>query len=147
MNLKLTRLTYDSFGILGILQDEAGNEICKTLEHAFSMGDRNLAEQSMFDAKVAEGTYTCLRHAPNRLPYETWELQNVPPFQGNPVTAILIHIGNYNRDSDGCILVGRRVVPDPDAPSENMITSSKNTFNKLMDLTRDLDSFTLTIEG
>lgn len=94
---------------------------------------------------MAPGTYNCTRHAPNRLPYETWELQNVPPFLGNPVSAILIHVGNYNNDSDGCILVGRRVVSNPDSPSENMITSSKNTFNRLMDLTKDLNSFTLTI--
>lgn len=145
MNLKLVRLTYDSYGVFGILQDEAGNEICKTLEHAFPLiyGDDPIS----YFAKVAKGEYKCVRHAPNRLPYETWELQNVPPFQGKPVAGILIHVGNYNHDSDGCILVGRRIVPIPDDPAENMVTSSQNTFNKLMDLQKGVDSFILTIEG
>lgn len=143
MNLKLTRTSFDPDGVFGLLVDESGAEVCKTLEHAFPVVSVDLTS---FEPKVAAGTYTCLRHAPNRLPYETWELQNVPNFQGNPVTAILIHVGNYNRDSDGCILVGRNIVPNPDVPSENMITSSQNTFNKIRDLTAGLTSFTLVVE-
>lgn len=135
MNLTLTRNSYTPFGIFGALTDEANNQVCVTLEHSFD----NLP-------KVAAGTYTCRRHPPNRLPYETWMLENVPDFQGKPVTYILIHVGNYNKDTDGCILVGRNILPNPDAPSENMITSSENTFNRIKDLTVGLTSFTLTIK-
>lgn len=93
--------------------------------------------------KVAAGVYTCVRHAPNRLPYVTFELQGVPDFQGNPVTGILIHIGNFNKDSDGCILLGAVLyaITEP-----WMIRSSTPTFNKFMALQSSVDSFTLTIK-
>jgi hypothetical protein len=143
MDIKLQRLTFGEDGVFGILTGVGIPTIASTLEHAFPVTEGSLTR---YEPKVAAGVYTCLRHAPNRLPYETWELQNVPEFQGQPVTGILIHVGNFNRNSDGCILVGRNIMPNPDAPAENMVTSSQNTFNKLMDLTRNLDSFILTIE-
>jgi len=143
MNLTLTRTEYDSFGIFGRLTDENGNILAVTLEHGYDIGNGD----GSYGPKVADGVYTCLRHAPNRLPYVTFELQNVPDFQGNPVTGILIHIGNYNHDSDGCILVGHGIVSDPDRPGTNMITSSAITYNKLMAMLDGLDSFTLTIRG
>lgn len=142
MNLKLKRLSFDADGIFGTLTDESGNEVAKTLEHSYDSGLGN----GSYVPKVSAGTYTCLRHPPNRLPYETFELQNVPPFQGKPVDGILIHIGNYNEDSIGCILVGRNIVPNPDVSHQNMITSSKNTFLKITDLQKGLDSFILTVE-
>ena len=43
-------------------------------------------------------------------------------------TKIRIHIGNYPRDTEGCILVGLQVAPD-----NLSITSSKVAFKKLMD--------------
>jgi hypothetical protein len=115
-------------GVFGTMFDENGQQIAVTLEHSFNGVP-----------KVAAGTYTCERHAPNRLPYETFELQNVPDFQGKPVTGILIHIGNYNSDSDGCILVGSH-------RNGEMIMDSKITFAKIMDLLKDVDSFLLTVE-
>lgn len=142
MKLILKRLTYDFDGIFGILLDEAGKQLSVTLEHAF---DAHL-DAGGYAPKVKAGEYVCQRHAPNRLPYETWALQNVPPFQGKPVNGILIHVGNYNENSDGCILVGRNVLPRLNKPAENMVTSSHNTFNKIMDLTKGLSNFTLVVE-
>lgn len=135
MNLKLERNKYTKDGVFGILYDDKGQEIAVTLEHVYLNG-------TTLTAKVSHGEYTCLRHAPNRVPYETFELQNVPNFQGKPVTGILIHVLNYNNESEGCIGVGEAVV---ESPKGKMITNSKVTFDKLMDLQKDVTSFTLEI--
>jgi hypothetical protein len=127
----LTRTSYEESGIYGTLQDDQGNQIAVTLEHSYQDGDN-------FVPKVASGTYTCSLHAPNRLPYTTYELQDVPDFQGNPVTGILLHIGNYNQDSDGCILLGQ-------SRQGNMIINSKVTFDAFMASLNGIESFTLTI--
>lgn len=142
MNLILFRDEYREDGIFGKLVDEHNNQVAVTLEHSYDAGMGN----GGYIPKIAAGTYTCVRHAPNRLPYETFMLENVPPFQGHPVSGILIHIGNYDKDSIGCILLGRRIVPNPATPGTNMITSSKNTFNAFMDMQRDLNSFTLVVK-
>lgn len=142
MNLTLKRTDYRDDGIYGFLLDESQNQVSVTLEHAFDSGLGN----GSYVPKIAAGTYTCVRHpATPHLPYEKFQLLNVPDFQGKAVTEILIHIGNFNSDSDGCILVGRRVAPSTKTPGENMITSSGNTFGKIMDLQVGLTSFTLTI--
>lgn len=143
MNLTLKRNSSEAYGIFGTLYDEANNVIAVTLEHAYDSGLGN----GSYAPKVAPGVYICQRHAPNRLSYETFELQNVPSFQNKDVSGILIHILNYDAESEGCIGVGRNVVPNPNKSGKNMITSSKNTFLKIMDLQKGLESFTLTIEG
>jgi len=56
----------------------------------------------------------------NKLP----RLQNVKGFDG-----ILIHIGNYAKDSEGCILVGSFY-----NESQGTISDSKNTFFELYDI-------------
>lgn len=141
MNLKLTRSAFDVDGIFGVLTDENNSTVAVTLEHAYDSGNGD----GSYVPKVSPGVYICLKHPPNRLPYTTYELQRVPSFQRIPVSGILLHVGNYNHDSDGCILVGRRVAANPDKLGENMITSSQNTFNKLMDLQKGLGSFILEI--
>lgn len=131
MNLILSREVYSLYGITGKLKDEAGNFICFTLEHAYNV-------DGVWMPKVASGTYTCERHPPKRLNYETFELQNVPAFQGANVDGILIHRGNYNKDSVGCILVGLERGP-------GCILESEHAFEKLMELQKDVESFTLRI--
>ena len=128
MDITIKREEFSPNGVFGEMYDDKGNKIGVTLEHSFNG-----------TPKVAPGTYTCLRHAPNRLPYETFELQNVPDFEGKPVTGILIHIGNYSSDSDGCILVG-------DQKNGDMIMNSKLTFAKFMELQDNVNEFTLVIE-
>lgn len=133
MDLILKRTSYTADGIFGELFDNEGNLIAFTLEHSFPDG-------SSFKPKVLEGVYKCVRHLPVRLTYDTFILLNVPPFQGNEVTGILIHIGNFNKDSDGCILVGS-------ARKENMVINSKEIFTKIMNIQKGIISFTLTIKG
>lgn len=131
MNLTLKRQKYCLYGIFGEITDESGKHFCYTLEHAYSVGD-------LWTPKVAAGVYTCLRHDPNRLPYVTFELQNVPPFEGCSVDGILLHVLNYNNQSEGCIGVGQEL-------SATCILESQKAFDALMELQKDVESFTLTI--
>lgn len=131
MNLKLTRNKSSLYGVFGDLRDESGKIIAVTLEHAYLDG-------AVYAPKLAAGTYTVLRHPPRRLPYETFEVQNVPDFQGNRVDGILIHRGNFNNDSEGCILLGHDIGPA-------CILESGVAFQEFMDLQKDLNSFTLTV--
>ena len=54
------------------------------------------------------------------------EILNVPGF-----TDILIHCGNYDRDTDGCLLVGTGAVTDE---NNMMITSSVIGYKKLYEM-------------
>lgn len=133
MNLALTRKEFKKTGVYGELRDEHDALIAVTLEHVYQVN-------GLWTPKVAPGTYNCVRHAPNKLPYETFMLENVPDFQGKPVSGILLHCGNYNKDSEGCILVGLSVVSD-------MIAHSRAAFATLMHLQQGLDHFKLTINN
>lgn len=134
MNITLIRTEKNEHGIFGRIVAESGKFNCVTLEHAYEDAG------SLPFAKIPAGTYVCHRHSPNRLLYETFEVMNVRGHSG-----ILIHVGNYNEDSIGCILVGRRIMPRPGGQG-NMITSSKNTFNAFMDLQKGINNFTLTVK-
>lgn len=52
-------------------------------------------------------------------------LENVPHFDG-----ILIHIGNYPKDTDGCILVGQN-------KEKGAVLNSTNTFIKLYEVLKN----------
>jgi Family of unknown function (DUF5675) len=55
---------------------------------------------------ITQGLYNCIPHNSLKHP-ETWQLLNVP---GR--TEILIHSGNYAKDTEGCILVGKDIDED-----------------------------------
>jgi hypothetical protein len=136
MDVTLKRIDYLPEGIFGEIRDAAGDLIAVTLEHAYD------DQVGGWTTKVAGGIYTCVRHAPNRLPYETFMLENVPPFQTHPVTGILIHIGNFNKDSDGCILIGTNLSM---IGGVQAIANSKAAFDQFMQMQDGLSSFRLSI--
>jgi len=117
----------------GIFSELSGNGfIAQTLEHSYNKLP-----------KIPDGTYTCVRgqhqlHGMSR-PFSTFEVTNVPGHSG-----ILIHQGNWNDDSDGCILVGEELAQ---SPKGQMITASIITFNKLMALLDGVNSFTLIVKS
>lgn len=78
---------------LGELVDDAGEHICYTLELAWNNND---PETSC----IPTGIYTCIPHDSPKFP-DTWEVSEVP---GR--SAILIHNGNTQGNTHGCILVG-----------------------------------------
>lgn len=138
MNMTLRNTDYRDDGIYGELLDDQGAHFCYTLQHAYDSGNGD----GSYSPKIPPGTYTCQRgqhqlaHMP--APFTTFEVLNVPGH-----TNILIHKGNYNDDSEGCILVGTTI----NKGDTWMITASAPVFNKFMQLQSNNDTFTLTVEG
>lgn len=139
MKFTLKRTDIDVTGAYGKLLDEQGNVVAYTIEHAYDMGHGD----GSYSPKLPAGTYTCKRGM-HRLhgmthDFETFEITNVPNHKG-----ILLHTGNWGRQSDGCILVGKAVMLGPDGIQ--MVISSRETFAKLMSLVDGLDNFKLVVE-
>jgi hypothetical protein len=132
MNLFLTRKVFALYGITGEIRNSAGVLLWVTLEHAY------LQPNGSYLPKVAPGGYNCVRHPPERLPYETFMLENVPPFMGAPVSGILLHVGNYNNDSKGCLLLGMQL-------GTGCILDSRDAFEQFMELQKNVDSFALMV--
>lgn len=130
--MKLTRTACRPDGIIGSLFDAEGQPLAVTLEHSYGGAP-----------KLPAGTYTCQR-GKHRLhgmteDFETFEVLGVPVHTG-----ILFHWGNYNDDSEGCILLGR---VSCDSPKGCMVTSSRATFARWMLDLEGVQSFTLAVEG
>lgn len=129
MILRLIRREFREDGIFSELKDEKGNILAQCLEHSYNK-----------QPKLPFGSYKCRRgiHKLHDLkPFETFEVCGVTGHSG-----ILIHIGNYNKDSDGCILVGGGIAH---SSTGQMITASKQTFKEIMDLLEGQNSFTLVV--
>lgn len=130
MKIRLVRKDFRNFGIFGELI--ADSFILKTLEHAY------LNEKGFYVPKVPAGAYLC-RRGPHRLhgmkeTFETFMLMDVPNADG-----ILFHWGNYNSDSEGCILLGL-------TRDEHMVTQSRKAFSKFMELMEGCEEFNLIVE-
>jgi Family of unknown function (DUF5675) len=124
-NMKLQRTRYTADGIFGWLLDSSGNGTAHTLEHSYDL-----------KPKLPAGTYKCVRgkhQLHGGIPFETFEVTGVAGHSG-----ILFHVGNYNKDSDGCILLGAGTLP-------GMITNSRLAFALFMDSLRGINEFTLEV--
>lgn len=130
MDLILVREKKRPSGIFGKLCAPDGITFCLTLEHAYPTTEG-------YQPKLPAGTYRCVR-GPHQLHtgpiFETFEITGVPGHTG-----ILFHVGNWNRDSEGCVLVGYTISGD------NALTRSRDTFKKFMELQAGLDEFQLTV--
>ena len=125
MDLTLTHVSKTPAGIFGLLVSPDSSLVACTLEHAYDSGDGNWA------AKVPPGTYMCtVGDHPKQ--GHVYEVTHVPGH-----TDILIHAGNFDKDSEGCILVGA-------ARTSDMITNSRETLARLMALQAD-QPFQLTV--
>jgi len=138
MTLTLTRTAYTPNGVFGTLTGEGGLHLADTLEHAYAATDPSSGPNCLQDQpKLPVGTYQCVKgthtldHHP--LPFQTFEVTGVPGHTG-----ILFHIGNYNNDSDGCILLGQYL-------DNTMIIHSKQTFDAFMTVMQNVPSFTLVV--
>lgn len=131
MDLTLTRTRTDETGIYSILTDADGTTIAHTLEHAYDDGT------GTFKPKIIDGTHLCVRgnHLLHGMttPFSTFEITGVPGHSN-----LLFHWGNYNKDSDGCVLLGEAEVGD-------MVTNSRDTFEKFIALEAGLNEFNLTV--
>ena len=136
MDLLLIRNNYTKDGVYGVLyQDPSRKILAHTLEHAYLDDNGNVF------SKIPDGAYSCVRgkHRLSSSPvvFETFEITGIPNH-----TNILFHVGNYNRDSEGCVLLGLQV-----SMPQKMILNSKQAFSDFMSLQQDVDEFTLTVSS
>jgi Family of unknown function (DUF5675) len=133
MDCVLTRTETGPSGTFGKLFDSDNNQIAVTLEHSYQQPDGS------WEPKIPAGSYTCQRgqHQLESMtsPFTTFQVTNVPGH-----TNVLLHMGNYDKDSDGCILLGDQIVG-------SMITHSVNTFNNFMTMQDGVDQFTLEVKS
>jgi len=99
---------------LGRLLDSDGNEICKTLENPWLNNHVGIS-------CIPVGTYNCIKDDQGRFQY--WRLENVP---GR--SSIEIHPGNKEKDTRGCILLGKNWVFMDD---ELAVNSSRVTLDRI----------------
>lgn len=135
MNLIIHRKKFAIDGIFGELLDEKGSLVAVTLEHAYY-------QDGKFYPKMPQGTYECKRGL-HRLhgminDFETFEIAEIPEH-----TNILFHQGNWNKDSEGCVLLGKRI--GPMLNGGEMICDSKKAFDAFMALQEGMDTFTLVV--
>lgn len=144
MNLTLTRKQYRSDGIFSdLLTDEGPVLLAQTLEHAYKFGGEDGSRGFGFDAKIPKGKFQCIRSL-HRLhgmdhDFETFEVTGIEGHEG-----LLFHWGNFNKDSEGCILVGERIVRSED--QTQMITNSRQAFERFMRLQEKVEEFMLTVD-
>lgn len=138
MKLVLRRRNFRLDGVFGELTDEQGKHICFTLERSYV----DLDAIEGISPKVPPGNYKCVKGM-HRLPsmmqdFETFEVKGVPGRWG-----ILFHVGNFNEDSEGCILLGEGL--GTRQKNGVMLTNSKKAFAKFMTLLKDVDEFQLLV--
>lgn len=152
MELKLERIFKGDTYTIGKLY--INNEyFCDTLEDK----DRGLTSDMSLDeiksikikgvTAIPTGTYSITLdvQSPKFSTYKQYAFCNgylprlidVPGYEG-----VLIHIGNTDSDSDGCVLVGKNTV-------KGMVTNSTETFKKLYPILKEAsdnnESITITI--
>lgn len=127
--ITVKRILHAKDGTTGVMIYK-GRPVMLTLE------DPWLGNQSMISC-IPPGKYDCLRHNTVKFP-NTWQLQNVP---GR--TAILIHAGNTEDSTNGCILVGSKF---GSLNGKTAVLDSQMAMEKLRLLTKDWKIFQITIE-
>lgn len=134
--LTLTRTEFSSQGIFGMLIDDSHTILLNTLEHAYAQTQGLMSHSTSWSPKIPAGKYTCIRgmHAlGNLIPFETFEITKVPGHTG-----CLIHPGNSEADSEGCVLLGM-------LRQGGYILSSRKAFSEFMKSVEGLEQFTLEI--
>jgi hypothetical protein len=140
MEFTLKRILFTDDGVLGVLV--CNNEpVCLTLEQEWKNNAKGIS-------CIPEGSYLCqLGDHPKH--GRTYEVLDVP---GR--SAILIHSGNTEADTQGCILVGKEygkidaIDPDKGVTEKQLaVLNSKEAFADFMALTNGSASFALHVKG
>lgn len=125
----LDRFKFVDDGTFGMLTDEGGNQLCFTCELPW---DDNKPDMSC----IPNGTYECETYSSVKFP-DVWKLMNVPGRDN-----ILIHNGNNEDDTHGCIIVGDRM---GHLNGKDAVLNSISTLVKLKSILPY--SFELTVTG
>ena len=135
MKIEVNRIFKASNYTIGELSVN-NNYVCDTLEDRV----RPTGEKVYGETAIPSGTYTVTLSYSNRFKKTMPEILNVPNFSG-----IRIHCGNSSKDTEGCLLVGKW-----DGKTENWISDSKNSYNKLYSLLEEAfnkkENITITIK-
>ena len=128
MEIVLDRLYYGDDCTLGVLSID--NELlCFTLENPWK-------DNQPYISCIPEGDYQCRPHNGSKYK-ETWEVQDV-----DGRSAILIHIGNTEEDTKGCILPG---ITKGSLNGERAVLGSRIAMEKLRDIIGLKTHFVLSI--
>lgn len=128
MKLKLERIYKAPTYTIGKLYID-GKLFCDTLEDVV----RHNGLKVYGETAIPAGTYKVILNVSNRFKVLMPLLLNVPNFEG-----IRIHSGNTDKDTHGCLLVGKNTV-------KGKVTDSKKTFAELMSVLK-LAKNEITIE-
>lgn len=150
MNLTLVRSHSTDKGVFGEILDDAGKHLVFTLEHSYQgtvdvKDTEGKALPPIWVAKLPYGTFTCKRgqHQLHSGPIETFEVTGVPGHTG-----ILIHPGNTEDASEGCILVGiGRTFDQAGGGLPVALTQSRDAFKAFLDLQAGVDEFELLVRN
>lgn len=129
----LTRLVSEDKQTLGALAVYCGTDLvfsCKTLELAWN-------DNKPFESCIPKGTYR-VKTRNSETYRDHWHVLDVPNRD-----LILIHSGNYHRDTEGCIIVGREIF-DIDGDGYRDVTSSRKTMRELNNALQSI-YFTLNV--
>lgn len=125
---KLVRYFQNNIVTLGILKFNNNHKPIYTLELPWKDNKTNIS-------CIPTGKYNCV-------PYSSEKYQGVFQIQDVPNRdAILIHIGNYPKDTHGCILPGLDVLP-----TQPMVNESANALILIKQIT-DYKPFVLEIDN
>lgn len=136
--MKLVRDLHRFDGIFGRLFDDKNQLIAYTLEHSYLQDDKSWAP------KLPAGQFICVL-GPHELhgmtsTFQTFEITGVPGH-----TDILFHWGNFDKDSEGCVLLGDKIITQADGT--DMVTNSKETFKHFMTSLDGVKEFILTVQA
>lgn len=133
MTITLNRTLRCEDGVFGELLS-GDTHIAFTLEHAY-------VSSSGWAPKIPDGTYRCVRGThrlvDSRSPFITFEIQ-VPGFTG-----LLFHIGNFNNDSSGCVLVAQEMLVMDNG--QRVLYKSRIGFDMFMTKLAGVNAFELTV--
>ena len=136
--MTLKRLQYRKDGVFSELFDKNGTHVAYTLEHSYDNGNSGWAP------KIPLGQYVCIlgTHQLHNMvaPFQTFEITGVTGH-----TNLLFHAGNFDKDSEGCILLGDAITKQ--ANGDEMVTNSKTTFEKFMNGLAGVKEFMLTVQN
>ena len=112
-------------GVFGEIKTLSGEHLFVTLEHVYSFGP-----------KIQDGEYKCVlgtHRLLHGLDFQTYEITGIVGH-----SKVLFHYGNFNKDSDGCVLIGKEI-------QGIMITDSRESFSRFMQIQNGLNEFSLIV--
>ncbi len=136
----LARTDFLQTGIFGNLYNDDRSLYLSTLEHAFPVIPDSASLSTSWAPILQPGQYTCVLGEHQLLhggPFQAYQITNVPGHSG-----VLFHIGNYNKDSDGCVLLGMGKLSDKIG---DMLTLSDKAFTLFMNFMNGIETFPLTV--